>query len=277
MKKAFEEIDAALCNTRPDNFFQAVGAYLHIVKRMDACTETFCQIEPSLYRDQAVQRIRGEASCLVSHAVILMKTFMEIVFQESSYVPRTRFRKLKLIQVESLSFIIDETEIIENMVSKSQKFRQMLSDNLAVLQKSNQYMEIMKERLENRPSTLLSVHGKDEKIKALNNTITNMQTYEASCMVRISKGMNGSVFDNSFIIYKDLENDHVIQIHKSLKSIENRFDEIKTVFGHMKRIAKKGFTRRIQNQIEPILENHQRRRHDFEKSVQLCRMEYANN
>ncbi|MDM8535253.1 hypothetical protein QUF70_00700 [Desulfobacterales bacterium HSG17] len=186
------------------------------------------------------------------------------------------FRRIKKQQMELLSAIGDDIEIIKNMIGQAKEMRSVMKTHAPAINKTNGLMEVMRERLAERPTTLLRLEGTGDKIRELNKTLKNMQEYENINGNRIHKDAQNNPVGKAFSAYHDLVQISCTDIDCLKLRIQRRFKELKLGGKLMLKLSARGYSSFQKSKLDMLLSGHDERTRKFQKNIHECRRIYFN-
>ncbi|QTA80067.1 Uncharacterized protein dnl_23530 [Desulfonema limicola] len=187
------------------------------------------------------------------------------------------FRRIKKQQMELLSAIGDDIEIIKNMICQAKEMRSVMKTHAPAINKTNGLMEVMRERIAERPTTLLRLEGTGDKIRELNKTLKNMQEYENVNGSRINRDAQNNPVGKAFSAYYDLVQISCTDIDYLKLRIQKRFKELKQGGKLMLKLSAKGYSPFQKRKLDMLLSCHDERTQEFQKNIHECRKLYFND
>ena len=186
------------------------------------------------------------------------------------------FRRIKKQQMELLSAIGDDIEVIKNMIAQAKEMRSVMKTHAPAINKTNKLMEVMRERIAERPTTLLRLEGTGDKIRELNKTLKNMQEYENVNGNRINKDAQNNPVGKAFAAYYDLVQISCTDIDYIKLRIQRRFKELKLGGKLMLKLSDRGYSPFQKTKLDMLLSRHDERTQKFQNNIHECRKLYFN-
>jgi len=230
----------------------------------------------SLMRESSVILLKSDKS--LNHIV----NFRFKLNGQSKGIPETDektylyFRKIKRHQMLLLAAISDEVEIIASMIKESEKIRKIIQSHTWMLKKAAYLMDVLGERIESRPTLLLSIEGEgDEKVRELNETFEDMNKYEDTYEKRFRAESENHNPERSSSVYKKIIQDshHEIEIRK--KNILSGIRELNEGWNFLNKLVLNGYSRKMRRGLDNMSDKHKQRESEFQEYVQKCRSDYG--
>jgi len=184
------------------------------------------------------------------------------------------FRRIKKQQMELLSAIGDDIEIIKNMIRQAGEMRSVMKTHAPAINKTNGLMKIMQERIAERPTTLLKLEGTGDRIRELNKTLRNMQEYENINGDRMYRDAQNNPVGKALSAYYDLVQISCKDIIFLKLRIQRRFKDLKMGGKLMLKLSEKGYSPFKKKKLDILLSRHDDRTRKFKKNILECRKLY---
>lgn len=179
---------------------------------------------------------------------------------------------VKRQQAELSAAILDSVDMIKDMIQQSKKIRKVVQQPHRTIRKAARLMDVLSERMEHRPTTLLKLNGKDKKIKQLNQTFKNVNDYEEqyrhSFVSENQHDLAGQVITRHTAIGQAF----YPQIEEKNEMIRNDCRQLDLGLTILEKLVKKGYYPRIEKNLDLINSEHRRRILAFRSQVIQCRM-----
>ena len=156
------------------------------------------------------------------------------------------FRLLKSQQMELLSTIKDEIEIIRIKITQCVMIRRMLKEHLPTLQKTNTLIEIVQQRLETMPSTILPINIQYSSFNIQNSKF-------------------------SYQIHYNFMQTCCSEIEISKSKADTALEELRLGWKLFLRLSTKGVSPPLQQMIKKLSGKHNRRRSKFLQAIKSFR------
>ena len=127
---------------------------------------------------EAVSEIEAEGERLLNRISVAINRLVYAVPDSAPAGAASAFRKIRRQQIELLSAIGDDIELVRDQVRRSRELQVLFRDQSARLRRAARLMGILRERFVRRPTTLLQLAGPDGKIEELNRTFREINRFE---------------------------------------------------------------------------------------------------
>lgn len=184
------------------------------------------------------------------------------------------FRKLKKHQMLLLAAISDEVEIIISIIQGTEKMRKIIYSHTGMLKKATYLMDVLGERIEKRPTLLLSMEGSDDKVRELNETFEDMNKYEDSYEKKFRAESEKHHPEKSAFFYQKIIKDSHKDIEIRKKNIISGISELNEGCNLLNRLVLNGYSRKMRRGLDKISDKHKQRESDFQEYIQKCRREH---
>ena len=237
------------------------------------------------YEDCYTDIVR-ESSAILSLSTLSVSRIINFRFKlngQASGVPEIDrqtvyyFQKLRKQQVELLSTVGDEVEIIRMLIRRSKKMQSMIQEHSLILRKAGLLMDVVRERVEKRPTTLLRVEGRDSKIQELNRTFGDIQLYENEYEQRMgpnTKNHRQKAIESALMSCNDLLQTSYDDIRIRKQRIHSSLKEMKQGGKLMLKLVTKGYSPLMKRRLDKLVSDHENRIREFQNHVRECRMAY---
>ncbi len=188
---------------------------------------------------------------------------------------RDLFRLIKCQQQELLCAIADGAELLTDHFRRLRRLHRVLAAHGPRVHFSLTYQDIMRERLRQRPTARLRVHGPGEPVALLNAAIAGMQAYEDECVAKLCRavspdgpdepdGLHFSCLQLTKTVYRIAREhrDRIMALQEELRA----GSEILSALPQGRQMDREEYT--------PLLERHDRRVREFQLSVERCRADF---
>lgn len=269
MKAALEELAQAVSGFKPGRFIFQLDICLKNARAVDLSEKTRQQ------HQEAYQALDQEAAFLISQSRILQERLRRLRFQANGQPdPETTglyFRKLRRHHLELVVSIAEEIETLQEMVKQNQQFWGLLAKHTPTLKKAATLMTILRDRLDNRPSSLLRLQGSGEKIAELNQTFAQIYQYEEDCGQRLWAENEDRLAARAIAAYRTTlgQTHHLVQERtRRLKALVTELKAGAKLFRHL---GVRGYSHRKRRALDGLIESHQQRCQAFYEQVQAYR------
>ncbi len=266
MKAALEELVQSVSGFKPGRFIFQLDICLKNARAVDLSEKTRQQ------HQDAYQSLNQEAAFLLSQSRILRERIRRLRFQANGHPdPETTglyFRKLRHHHLELVVSIAEEIEILQEMVRQNQQFQGLLAEHAPTLKKAATLMTILRDRLDNRPSSLLRLQGTGEKIAELNQTFAQIYQYEADCGQRLWAENEDRLTAQAMASYRAaLGRTHEL-VQERTARLKALVTELKAGARLFRHLGVRGYSRRKRRALDGLIQSHQQRCQAFYDRVQ---------
>lgn len=255
--------------------------YLNISKSTDEQVHCHSPLSENIGKTYRLcyDSLEKEISVLLSRIAISLNHFMNFRFSAHGNLKHdpkelAYFKQLKSQQIGLLMSISDETEMLQNLMRQAAKMRRLLAKNSEPFQRYAYLTKVLLERLEERPTTLLRLHGKDEKIKELNQTMQDMNEYENWYNADMQK-WNGEKI--GFTPYLDIIRESQEKIRQYRKNIASDITEFRQGWEFFRKLAFHGILPKIRKPLDELIEKDRLRKAAFRDYICRCRQTSLNH
>ncbi|GBC61954.1 hypothetical protein DENIS_2916 [Desulfonema ishimotonii] len=278
LSESVRNIDTRRFIAQTDRYVRAAAALDRSVADPEQAAEKRRAICDTYY-----QNIMAEASEIVSGSTLSVSrliNFRLTLNGQAGRVPETDrltesyFRRLRKHQVELLSVIADDIEIIRAIIRQSREMQDVLGEHARSVQAASVLMGIMRERVVRRPTTLLQLQGSGKKIRQLNETFQNIQTYENDREREIREDSENNPVSNALNRYIDCAQGAYADIGVRGLRIRKNGAELKKGGKLLVKLATKGYSRFMKKSLDLLLEQHERRVRQFQEEIRQYRQTY---
>lgn len=271
----YEEFREAATGIDPTRFLKAVDRYFKAPAERNAFRRFFSKSEtdpPSLPE---------MASEVMNRATLSISRLINYRFEprsrgkmpvEKEILIRHHFHQLKKHQIELLFSISDDVELISALIMKSDEVKNTLRGFSPTLRQASQLMDVLRERLVQRPTTLLRLAGGDRKIRELNETVRDIVIYEQSRekFLGDQADRNGDLYNGCEAPLRQLMNEVAMLRHRVTRSLR----ELKRGGKLLARLASKGYSPFMKRSLTLLTRNHQKRMKDFHEQIVEIRLSH---
>ncbi len=226
--------------------------------------------------------IEAEASVILSQSASSLKQMQDFQFRlngQSSGIPETDektrmyFRKIRHQQLAILWEISEEVEIICNMIHLSGRMRDITQAHAETLGHTAYLMDIVNERLSQRATPSLKIENKGKEIRQLTGTFQDIRACEDTCHAYLNQDVKKSLPERAFAPYHALVTETRGDIEQRKQKIIIGIRELKQGWKLMKKLAGKGYSRRMDQQLDELIRKNDQRTSEFERFVRESRPE----
>jgi len=230
----------------------------------------------------AWSRIREDASVIRSRATASVNNLVNFHIGRNGDTGKNSgaaqlrtlyFRKLKKQQMELLSAITDEVDIIRGMIRQYRDMQAVLKKHSVTIHTASGFMEMMRERMERRPTTLLRLQSPGKKAASLNQAIDEMQDYEDTHARDIREEAERSPVGDAYTDYLDLTQNICMDIRERQERVLAHAGELKQGGGFLLKLVSGGYSPFIKRKIETLVVHHDQRIIRFRQQVLQARQE----
>lgn len=277
-----DQLADALRGIHPKRFTAGVERYVQSATVLDLTLRTDQGLSEKrrLRREACYEDIRGEATRIQTQSTLTVNRLIHFRFQpdprktppERERQTKAYFSKIKKQQMEVLSAITDEIEIIQSMIEHARKTQSVLLDHSETLWKTAGLMGIIRERIVERPTTLLRLEGRDRKIQQLNDAFHQIQTYENTHADGIRRDAEENPMDGALSTYHDLSRETYSEIKRRKAVMEHHIKDLKQGGKLLLKLATKGYSRMMKRGLDRLVFNHEDRTRDFHHHIRESRI-----
>lgn len=277
-KRGIEEISDAIGRLDFKKLASETERYLKIISMTDKMIR---KQKPLADKDRKLaelcsESLEKESVMLMSETSISLNLMLNFRFTATGYAKELQktfsyFKKLRAHHIELLMSIGDETEMIQTVIRQSAKMRLMIQTHSETLQKYDYLTKVLRERMTNRPTTLLKLKGSGKKITALNQTFDEMNEYESRHAADLQQQAEQHVAGAEFENYYDVIRESHENIRHRQRHITADVTELKQGWKLLKSIAIQGYSSRMEGLLNSLLVKHSARQAAFRDHVLKCR------
>jgi hypothetical protein len=187
------------------------------------------------------------------------------------------FNGLKKQQIELLSAISDETDIIQSLIERSKKIQGVFQKHSESIHRTAFLMSVIRERISRRPTTLLAVQGQGKKIEQLNQTFQGIRAYEELCHRDIGMGSSDNPSEEALADYLQTAGGVWSEVESRKHQLRVNSGELQQGGKLLVKLIDKGYSRRMRNNLNLLMANHEVRIRKFQEQVYHCRAAYYIN
>lgn len=282
MEKAnIEQISKTIQSISAVRFTSYIDNYVRVSAKMDGILGNQEQADAKTQKryDNYRKAVLQEASAIISQSKLSLNHIANLKFRmngqykgisKTDEKTQMYFKKIRKHQIELLSVISDEAEITANIIEQSVKMRDVIKQHSAIIQKASCLMDILRERISERPTTLLRIRTNDEndeKARELNQTFHNMNKYEDSYEAGLRQESEKHPVGNSLAAYRDLARDSCEDIEQRKQKIIQGIIELNQGWKLLKKLSAKGYSRQMQRILDMLIDRHNTRTHEFQRRI----------
>ncbi len=277
-KLSIAEISDAIGRLDSKKLVSETERYLKIISLTD---DLLRRQKPLADKDRKLavlcsESVEKESAILMSASSISLNHLLNFRFTANGYVSEfektfSYFKKLKAHHIELLMSICDEAEMMQTMLRQSAKTSLMIQTHSETLQKYDYLTKVLRERMADRPTTLLKLRGSGKKITALNQTFDEMNEYESRHAADLQNQAEQYVFGSEFAGYYDIIRESHEDIRRRQHYITAYLKELKQGWEVLKALAIGGYSSRMDGLLKHLLSEHSKRQAAFQEHVFNCR------
>lgn len=267
-----EKISKTVDGIDAKRFSDEIENYINVSIRMDECLICHQSPQDSIRKPYLIcyDAIEKEISLLLSHSSIFLDYLVNFRFSVNGNDDPgkfTYFRQLRSQQIGSAMNIGDETEMLLNLIRQSARMRCLLEKNSEPVQRYDYLTTVLRERIEARPTSMIRLPGKDEKVLELNQTLSDMNEYENGYGENMQKA-NSSL---KFTPYLALVRDSYREIRQYRENIIADIKELKNGWEFFRQLSAYGVLPKIRKSLDDLIGQHRERKAAFRDRVHRCR------
>ncbi|NJL59181.1 MAG: hypothetical protein HC887_05570 [Desulfobacteraceae bacterium] len=179
----------------------------------------------------------------------------------------TYFRQLKSQQIGLVMNIGDDTEMLLNLIRQSARMRRLLERNSEPVQQYSYLTTVLQERIEARPTSMIRLPGKDEKVRELNRTLRDMNEYENG----YGSDMQKETVNLKFMPYLTLIREAHDEIHQYRENIISDIRELRKGWDFFRQLMFYGILPKIRKSLDDLIGKDRERKAAFQDHVHRCR------
>ena len=277
-KLSIEEISDAIGRLDSKKLVSGTERYLKIISMTD---DLIRKQKPLADKDRKLaeqyrEAVEKESAILMSATSISLKLILNFRFTANGHIREfeknfSYFKKLKAHHIGLLMSICDDAEMIQTMLRQSAKTRLMIQTHSETLQKYDYLTRVLRERMADRPTTLLKLRGSGKKITALNQTFGEMNDYESHHAENLQKQAEQHITGSEFADYYDIIRESHENIRRRQHYIAAYLKELKQGWEVLKSLAIGGYSSRMDGMLKHLLSEHSKRQAAFREHVVNCR------
>ncbi len=279
-KSAIHEISKSIHSIDPAEFKRFLDDYIYTASIMDLALRNRGEADPETGKelDRCLEGLAREASGLLSGAGTSMNRLLDLRFKMNGQfkgVPnldentRSCFAGMKKHQMEVLASISDEIGIITEIVKQSGKMRKIVHHHCGTMRNAAYFVDVIHERLSSRP-TLSTLRPSDQTM-ALESPDWDPGDGEDFELPRAEYESANAAVGGSFLPYDRLIRDSHKEIIERRKKILAEIIELKKGWKLLRKIALKGYSRRMTRHIDALFRKHDKRVNEFGNAVRKNR------
>jgi hypothetical protein len=266
---------------KPERFTAQVDRYIKNAAQVDLSLETSVRVPEKLNRsyEACYESVCSEAIRIHDQSALTVNRLINFQcrpavrngFSERDRETRVYFTKIKKQQMEVLAAIRDEIEIIRSMIDHSREIQSVLLKHSETLLKTVGLMEIIRERIVRRPTTLLRLEGRDGKILQLNEAFRSIREYEDTHSEKVRKDAEDNPVGTVFSTYHHLSRGTYSEIERRKILIEHHVKDLKRGGKLLIKLATKGYSPLMRRSLDAVVYNHEDRTRDFHHHIRESR------
>ncbi len=183
-------------------------------------------------------------------------------------------RRVRKQQMEILSMISDDIEVIRDMLGQYRNMQTVMQTNTTVLRRASRLMSVVRDRIEHRPTTLLRLEGNDRKIRLLNQAIETIQTHENRHEETIRQEAENQPLEMAFDGYQTAVRGTWADISRRKERIERNTADMKQGTKLLIRLLTRGYSPLMKRSLNTLLSRHDSRSRRFQNHVKESRIAY---
>lgn len=264
-------------------FLKYLDKYIRVCLSLDDQIKKGKSLSSRLWEkyEYLFEHLEKEAAFILSQTTIALNHMINYRFRignppeaEAGHINQRYgyYRKIKRQQMEVLSSLADEIEILGSLLKQTGKMRGLIQKHSSTFDKASNLMNIICERITHRPMAVMKLDGNDEKIRELDTTIQNINKYEDLYGKQIQKETDENYPGAACSMFTGIIDESYGQMIHRKKRIVSLLKELKAGCAMMRKIVKIGYSNRMQASFNTLIENHNHRLFEFQSLVYECRL-----
>ncbi|MEE4359599.1 MAG: hypothetical protein V2I97_24205 [Desulfococcaceae bacterium] len=280
---SIEEIQEAIRNIDSRKLTVLIADFLKISAQVDNALYLNGSLpEKTIHRyENAYTEVIRESAAVLSKSGISAVRIINYRFRmnglskgipEIDSLTASWFRKIRKHQMELLSTINDEVGIIRDSIRQYKKMQEVMRKHCPAISKAGNMMGVIRERITRRPTTLLRLAGREEKITELNETFQDMNDYENLQQFRLESGSHPE--KDAFQLYQELGQGTLGEILLRQEKVKNAVKELQKGRKLLVKLVSKGYSPFMKKSLDALNAKHEERSRNFLSSVEENRLLY---
>lgn len=270
------ELETALRSVDIRRFTRALSRYLRSAEALDqtlaALGEVGAASEDPLAG--AVAEIDGEGEHLLTRISVAVN---HLVYVGPDPVPvnvAPAFRKIRRQQIELLSAVGDDIELIRDTVRRSHELQRVFQDQSERLRRAATLLDVIHQRFRQRPTTLLQLAGRDEKIQELNQTFQEINLFEDERGRAMAAETSDGPVNGALGEYRTAAGQAYGDLTHRRDRIQRRSKELAEGRRLLMTMARKGLSPWRRHRVNVLFRRHEGRALRFRNEVRDLRSQY---
>ena len=268
-------------------FVAELDAFIKTSKRMDMHVEERLSDDRfealRKQQDEAYDNILREAGQLLFRSTLSISHIIKFHFRlngQARGIPSIDektahyFRRLRKHQVELLLTMGNEISMIRDTLKHSRKVQRVFRENTPPVVRAAFFMSVVRERIEERPTTLLKLNGSGRKIEQLNRSFSDIQTYEDTYHREIRKDAEANPISDAMDIYTDLAAWALYDMEHRKHRLKSYIKELSKGRKLMIKLATKGYSPFMKKSLDTLIAIHRERSGKFREAIHEWREKY---
>lgn len=257
-------------------FSGAVARYLRTAGAMDRSLDAASEPEnaPGKRLAAAVSEIDVEGERLLTRISVAVNHLVYVGPVPEPGGPASAFRKIKRHQIELLSAVGDDIELIRDQVRRSREIQALFQDQSARLRRAATLLDILHQRFVHRPTTLLQLAGRDEKILELNQTFREINRFEDDRGQEMAADETAGPMNGALGDYRTMAGETYGDLLRRRTRLRRRMKELAEGRRLLLGIARKGMSPWRAYRVNVLFARHENRALRFRNRVREHRGQY---
>ena len=278
-----EEVAAAIAEMDSRSLAVRIGCFVKASLSVEGLLGTMNDLpEKTVHAyEKSYAELMQESSAMLSQSTVTANRIVNCRFRvngqlkgipEIDSLTQFWFRKMRRHEMELLSGINDEIRMIRSGIRQYKKMQEVMKTHSPALSKAGNMMSVIRERIARRPTTLLHLESRGEKISQLNQTFREMNEYENLQHFRLNSG-NSPACD-AFALCRELGQGAFADVSVRQVRVKNSISELKKGGKILFALAKKGYSPFMKRSLDELSARHEERTRVFQKHVMENRSLY---
>ncbi len=224
-----------------------------------------------------LEKIDEEASRILFQSTLCSSRLINFPFYKNGLSGKSHektvlyLKEIKKHQMELLSSVRDDIEMIRNIIKQSENLRNALGKHSKTIGNASFLMDVIRERINSRPTTLLRLNAKGKKAAELNRTIDEMRIFENREQEKIKKDAENNPAAKALSDYLKVADEIRLGLQARQINLSANTKELKKGSGLLIKLASKGYSPFMKKKLDALIKMHETRTRKFKTRVNKCR------
>ncbi len=223
------------------------------------------------------EKIDKEASRILFQSTLCASRLINFPFHKNGLSGKSHgktvlyLKKIKKHQMELLSSVCDDIEIIRNIIKHTGNLRKILGNHSKTIGNASFLMDVIRDRINRRPTTLLRLNAKGKKADELNRTIDKMLIFENRQEEKIRKDAENNPANKALFAYLSVTDEICSGLNKRQISLSVNIKELKKGNRLLIKLVSKGYSPFMKKSLDTLIKMHESRTRKFKTLVHESR------